>query len=1161
MANQRLMKKVAPVVLSAAVVMTSMPATAFAADFSDTEVTVAEESADIEEASAEAADTDVVEDTEDTDVDVEEAAEDVTEDEETSDEELFSAEVSEDEFADEAGDGQTEGEAYVLMNIPYDDFYKAELKNNDVKVDTFTSATKQKTRSSLAKGSYHVNSDGSDITGVTFPVKVSDISVLKDKKQIKDNDSVSITTAIKGKETTTEYKGKDALFESDSYSYYVLSKEPSYYKELTVGEDGSFTFSAIEGKSAAPETKQVQAEFKTKSNHGDYQLKFDKTEFKSIINIDTDTVYGAVINTTDGTTYGLCHQENIWKGYELAWSTGYTTESNGCHLNSEHFESMIGKTIESVTYYASNGIYTLDIADVKVLAKTGVKATVADIHTTDTEAAVTLEGTLPDGYSAKYAVDGTEVAYADGKITTGALAAGSHTLTISDANDVYAPIQASFYAKEANVPAVYDATEHKIAAADGITEDQLKAYIKTITSVTVGDKTYAASGKGATVIVKEDGTLDTSKLELAEGTKFVVTSSSYDNLEFSHSLYSYVYAGLTWGEYWSQESVTAAGNVSGSDEKDSHNESDTGAFDAVTRATTNHGLHRGSYQCMATIYTTEGNAYQLSYWKSSTEPVLTDGTVAIWTPADRKTGTPASIQVNGGAKESLDHYAVTGIKYVPVQVKAEDYADFAAKYPVVKNGEILVGGFSENNLKAYSETANVTVNTNGLKTVTKNEDGSFSFSARKTGTESGIQGTDLKVATGIKPEVKTASGSYGEFLRVDLNGNYGGLGAAMQAVKWDYYGNGNTVLATYGTKFAADNWMHKSMGIQLGLTESARFDLSGDEAVGYWSVTVSALGYKDYTYKFHADKENIAQHVVIASDSDEVKALQSTIKTADSYLEKETEYCAKPYSDFKTEYKEAQDALKHDTLYKANILEANTHLSNAIESLTKPEYKEVVKAATLEKDGSIDDTCVNCGDVRKSTPIAKIASIDLDKTSFTENGQAQKPSVTVKDSTGAVISADNYTVSYSDANSTKAGTYKVTVKFNGKKYAGTKELSYTISAKPAATTTVTNAATVKAPAKTTVKLSKAKKTSIKVSWKKVSGVAAYQIQYSTSKNFKKAKTVKVSAKSASKVLKKLKKNKKYYVRVRSYKVTKVNNKSKNVYSAWSAKKALKTNKK
>ena len=47
----------------------------------------------------------------------------------------------------------------------------------------------------------------------------------------------------------------------------------------------------------------------------------------------------------------------------------------------------------------------------------------------------------------------------------------------------------------------------------------------------------------------------------------------------------------------------------------------------------------------------------------------------------------------------------------------------------------------------------------------------------------------------------------------------------MQAVKWTYYGNDATrtnVVATYGTKFAADNWMHKSMGIQLGLTDSAR---------------------------------------------------------------------------------------------------------------------------------------------------------------------------------------------------------------------------------------------------------------------------------------------------------------------------------------------------
>lgn len=924
MANQRLMKKVAPVVLSAAVAMTSMPATAFAADFSDTEVTVAEESADIEEASAEAADTDVVEDT---DVDVEEAAEDVTEDEETSDEELFSAEVSEDEFADEAGDGQTEGEAYVLMNIPYDDFYKAELKNNDVKVDTFTSATKQKTRSSLAKGSYHVNSDGSDITGVTFPVKVSDISVLKDKKQIKDNASVSITTAIKGKETTTEYKGKDALFESDSYSYYVLSEEPSYYKELTVGEDGSFTFSAIEGKSAAPEKKQVQAEFKTKSNHGDYQLKFDKTEFKSIINIDTDTVYGAVINTTDGTTYGLCHQENIWKGYELAWSTGYTTESNGCHLNSEHFESMIGKTIDSVTYYASNGIYTLDIADVKVLDKN-----------------------------------------------------------------------------------------------------------------------------------------------------------------------SYVYAGLTWGEYWSQESVTAAGNVSGSDEKDSHNESDTGAFDAVTRATTNHGLHRGSYQCMATIYTTEGNAYQLSYWKSSTEPVLADGTVAIWTPADRKTGTPASIQVNGGAKESLDHYAVTGIKYVPVQVKAEDYADFAAKYPVVKNGEILVGGFSENNLKAYRETANVTVNTNGLKTVTKNEDGSFSFSARKTGTESGIQGTGLKVATGIKPEVKTASGSYGEFLRVDLNGNYGGLGAAMQAVKWDYYGNGNTVLATYGTKFAADNWMHKMMGIQLGLTHSVRCQLpAGTDGTGHWKLTVYALGYQDYTFEFDATATNIVTPTDPSTiDTTALKAALEKVKALnkDDYTEESWKKVEDEATETQEMLKEIEAAIKDKTTVafsQAAVDEqVNEHLTAAINGLVKkekpvepvvtPDVKPTVTPGKNEtKPTATPAPVVKPGITAKVSQVyvGKKATIKVTKTKVTGK-------VTFKSSNKKVATVNSKGV----ITGKKAGKAVITVKVG--KY--TKKL--TVKVKKPSFKLVKSSAKLKKGKKTTIKVKAApvSKVTYKTSNKKVATV-------------------------------------------------------------------------
>ena len=1065
MANQKLLKKVAPVVLSAAMAMTSMPAAAMAADFSDSDVV--SDAVDVEEtqdAEAEVeVDEDDADDTADVDV-VEDNAADAAEAD--SEEDLFSSEVTEDEFSDQAGDDQTTGEAYVLMNIPYDDFYKAELKNNDVKVDAFTSATKNKSRTAgmmNGNSAYHVDPEGTDVSGVTFPVKVSDLAVLKDQKKVTDEDSVTITVTNRGQTASNTYTGKDSLIENASYSYYVLSEAPSYYKELTVKEDGSFAFSDVKG--AEEKTVEATAELKTETSYGDYQLDINNETFSSLIDTNKDKIYGATVNTTDGTEYGMRHLENIWRGYELAWCTGFTTSVHGCPTSSEHYKSMMGKTIDSVTYYTDKGIITFDVNDEKVLTKTGVKASVANIHTTDTEAAVTLDGTLPEDFAAKYAVDGTEVAYADGKITVGTLTAGSHTLVISDANGVYAPIQVSFNAKEAAVPAVYDSENNKLVPAEGSTEDQLTAYIKTITAVTVGDKTYQATGRGAKVIVKEDGTLDFSGIEVTDGTNVVVTSSAYDDFAFSYvDGYKYVYAGLTWAQYWAAEGVYAAGDASSSDAKDRRGETDLGAFDAVTRATTNHGLHRGSFQAVAVIEGSKGS-YTVSHWEGRNTVVFTDGKKATYNRG--------SLTFEDGTTDDMVDYKVTGLKYVPVKVKASDYNDFKAKYSVVENKGTLIGGYAEGVLSSYEASANVTADTNGLKEAVKGSDGSFSFKARTTGTDSGIKDQTLQKAVKITPTVKAASGSYGEFLRVDLNGDdYGALGDKMQAVKWTYYGNDSTrtkALASYGTKFAADNWMHKSMGIQLGLTDSIRCQLpENTDGTGYWSLTVYALGYEDYTLNFEATKDNIVSKKALASD-EEKASLQKLVTEAeslkkDSYVDSSNKQTA--FANLQTELDETKDLLNKKDLSSAEVSEQITHLTEAINAVKALKTKD---AATT----------------------------------------TAAPSTT----------------------------------------------------KPATTTTVTNTTTVKAPAKTTVKLSKAKKTSIKISWKKVSGVAAYQIQYSTSKNFKKAKTVKVSAKSASKVLKKLKKNKKYYVRVRSYKVTKVNNKSKNVYSAWSAKKALKTKKK
>ena len=538
--------------------------------------------------------------------------------------------------------------------------------------------------------------------------------------------------------------------------------------------------------------------------------------------------------------------------------------------------------------------------------------------------------------------------------------------------------------------------------------------------------------------------------------------------------YVYCYAGLTWNEYWASEGIYAAGNDSSSDTLDSHSELDNGGYDAVTRATTNHGLHRGSFQCITTIYTTDGSAYQISNWEQvkDSDGKVTATYLHLKDVEGRVTFNKGTLTFADNSTKKMDHYSVSGIKYVPVKVKASDYNDFKAKYSVVENNGTLIGGYAEGVLSSYEASANVTANTNGLKEAVKCSDGSFSFKARTTGTDSGIKDQTLQKAVKITPTVKAASGSYGEFLRVDLNGDdYGALGDKMQAVKWTYYGNDSTrtkALASYGTKFAADNWMHKSMGIQLGLTDSIRCQLpENTDGTGYWSLTVYALGYEDYTVNFEATKDNIVSKKALASD-EEKASLQKLVTEAeslkkDSYVDSSNKQTA--FANLQTELDESKELLNKKELTSAEVSEQITHLTEAINAVKALKTKDAATTAA--------------------------------------------PATT----------------------------------------------------KPAATTTVTNTTTIKAPAKTTVKLSKAKKTSIKVSWKKVSGVAAYQIQYSTSKNFKKAKTVKVSAKSASKVLKKLKKNKKYYVRVRSYKVTKVNNKSKNVYSAWSAKKALKTKKK
>lgn len=428
---------------------------------------------------------------------------------------------------------------YVLMNIPYDQFYAADV-NNSVKVDAFTSATKNKVRTgSLAGGSYHVDASGDEITGVTFPVKVPAGTDLSKYTQITDDSKVSITVTNRGQESTTDYTGKDALFESASHSYYTLSEKPSYYKELTVNEDGTFSFGATQG-TVTTITEGVTAELMTDSKYGDYRLDLDGL---------TDTIpsgtaiYGVIVSTKEGSDYGMRHLENIWRVSELAWATGFTTAVHNCPTSSEHYKAMMGQHIDKVTYYTANGIYEILVGGEKGLYvpvkfdTSAVAVADAELKDGETSVATTISGlTLPEEFDAEYTVEGATASVKGEKLILKDVKKGAYTLTITDKSGKYAPISFGFEVYAETMPAAYNENSEKpgLTKAAGATDAEFADYIKNITSVSVNGKPYAVSGRNAVKLFNDDGTLITDAAPFAEGDSFeiVVTATGYKDLSF-----------------------------------------------------------------------------------------------------------------------------------------------------------------------------------------------------------------------------------------------------------------------------------------------------------------------------------------------------------------------------------------------------------------------------------------------------------------------------------------------------------------------------------------------------------------------------------------------------------------------------------------------------
>ena len=230
---------------------------------------------------------------------------------------------------------------YVLMTIPYDMFYEAETTGG--RYESVSSATRVKPlMMEYAGGSFHFMPDGREITGVIFPVYAESEEMLAayGGDEITDESSVTITVVDNGKEITTTYTGKDALFQSYPFSYYRLSEVPAVFKRL----NWDCTFDPMEGLVVEVDgTVSVVPD-----PYADVCVQVELTEdVLSELNVNA-----VVLAADDGTRVGMKHVENIW-----------LKTFSGFNFDSEVYALLQGKNIGSVELYTFEAKYVVTAGD------------------------------------------------------------------------------------------------------------------------------------------------------------------------------------------------------------------------------------------------------------------------------------------------------------------------------------------------------------------------------------------------------------------------------------------------------------------------------------------------------------------------------------------------------------------------------------------------------------------------------------------------------------------------------------------------------------------------------------------------------------------------------------------------------------------------------
>ena len=264
---------------------------------------------------------------------------------------------------------------------------------------------------------------------------------------------MGVTMAVAVPEGTYETLKAKNLTENDNYYMTDLDSTPAAYSTLTVNTDGTYSFSKLQEAVVTNKYLSV-TDLDLNGGYGDYQITLEGVGTSNNLKVGEDetvpyTLYGAILNTTEGKSYGMTCLENTWVGtktpnVEIAWSIKEGQGLKRAHGKGDafyQFSDMNGKTLKSVTLLTDLGIIEVPCGENGLELTKYYEGDLSSLQygIEDDSTELSISGVPSDLENVRISVSGGLAENAeikDGKVAlkTAPTAGTTYTLTISSSN-------------------------------------------------------------------------------------------------------------------------------------------------------------------------------------------------------------------------------------------------------------------------------------------------------------------------------------------------------------------------------------------------------------------------------------------------------------------------------------------------------------------------------------------------------------------------------------------------------------------------------------------------------------------------------------------------------------------------------------------------------